>query len=102
MVVQPDQRIQLQDVNWHKFEAILDELGDKRVCRVAYSDGVLEIRMPLPTHEKTKVLIGDMVKILLEKLDIGNECFGLTTFKRQDLAKASSLINVSTLRIMLR
>jgi Uma2 family endonuclease len=87
LVVQPGQRIQLQNVNWNEFEAILDELGDKRACRIAYSDGVLEIRMPLPKHEKAKVLIGDMVKILMEELDIDNECFGSTTFKRQDVAK---------------
>ncbi len=87
LVVHPGQRVQLQEVNWHEFEAILDELGDKRACRIAYSDGVLEIRMPLPEHEVDKELIGDMVKILLEELEIDNECFGSTTFKRQDLAK---------------
>ena len=36
LVVQPGQRIQLQDVVWSEFEAILDELGDKRACRIAY------------------------------------------------------------------
>ncbi len=87
LVVQPGQRIQLQDVNWNELEAILNELGDKRACRIAYSDGVLKIRMPLPEHEKAKVLIGDMIKILLEELDIDNECFGSSTFKRQDMAK---------------
>jgi Uma2 family endonuclease len=87
LVVHPGQRVQLQEVNWQEFEAILDELGDKRACRIAYSDEVLEIRMPLSKHEKTKVLIGDMVKILLEELDIDNECFGSSTFKRQDMAK---------------
>lgn len=87
LVVYPGQRIQLQEVNWNEFESILDELGDKRACRIAYSDGVLEIRMPLPKHEKAKVLIGDMVKILLEELDMDNECFGSSTFKRQDMAK---------------
>lgn len=87
LVVQPGQRIQLQDVNWNDFVAILDELGDKRAWRIAYSDEVLEIRMPLPEHEVDKELIGDMVKILLEELDIDNECFGSTTFKRQDVAK---------------
>ena len=70
LVVHPGQRIQLQEVKWHEFEAILDELGDKRACRIAYSDEVLEIRMPLPKHEKAKVLIGDMVKILLEEQDV--------------------------------
>ena len=87
LVVYPGQRIQLQEVNWNEFEAILDELGDKRACRIAYSDGILEIRMPLPEHEVDKELVGDMVKILLEELDIDNECFGSTTFKRQDAAK---------------
>jgi Uma2 family endonuclease len=87
LVVYPGQRIQLQAVNWSEFEAILDELGDKRACRIAYSDGALEIRMPSPEHEVDKELIGDMVKILLEELDIDNECFGSTTFKRQDEAK---------------
>jgi Uma2 family endonuclease len=87
IVVYPGQRIHLQEVNWNEFEAILDELGDERACRIAYSDTVLEIRMPLPEHEVDKELIGDMVKILLEELDIDNECFGSTTFKRQDLAK---------------
>jgi Uma2 family endonuclease len=87
LVVHPGQRIQLQAVHWQEFEAILDELGDQRASRIAYSDGVLEIRMPLPEHEVDKELIGDMVKILLEELDIDNECFGSTTFKRQDVAK---------------
>jgi Uma2 family endonuclease len=87
LVVQPGQRAQLQEVNWQEFGAILDELGDKRASRIAYRDGVLEIRMPLPKHEKAKILIGDMVPIFLEELDIDSECFGSSTFKRQDMAK---------------
>jgi Uma2 family endonuclease len=87
IVVAPGQRIQLQEINWSEFEAILDELGDKRAARIAYSNQTLEIRMPLPEHEKAKVLVGDMVKILLEELDIDNECFGSSTFKRLDMAK---------------
>lgn len=87
LVVQPGQRLQVHDVSWSEFEAILNELGDQRACRIAYSDKVLEIRMPSPKHEKAKVLIGDMVKILLEELDIDNECLGSSTFKRQEMAK---------------
>lgn len=30
LVVQPGQRIQLRDVDWAEFEAILAELGDRR------------------------------------------------------------------------
>jgi Uma2 family endonuclease len=85
MVVYPGQQIQLQDVDWAEFEAIVAELGDRRASRIAYFDRTLELRMPLPKHEIDKELIGDMVKILLEELDVDAECFGSTTFKRKDL-----------------
>lgn len=85
VVMQPGQRIQLRDVDWAEFEAILAELGDRRASQIAYFGNVLEIRTPLPKHEKAKVLIGDVVKILLEELDIDNECFGSSTFKRFDM-----------------
>lgn len=73
----------LHDVSWQEFEAILAELGEHRANRLAYSQGILEIRMPLPEHEVDKELIGDMIKLLLEELQIDCECFGSTTFKRE-------------------
>ena len=63
-------------------EAILKELGEHRAARVAYYQGVLEIRMPSPEHEVDKELIGDMVKILLDELELDWESYGSTTFKR--------------------
>ncbi|HEY9618231.1 MAG TPA: Uma2 family endonuclease [Microcoleaceae cyanobacterium] len=84
--VPPGHRLLLEDVSWQEFEAILAELGDHRATRIAYSQGMLEIRMPLPEHEVDKEIIGDMVKILLEELERDCECFGSTTFKRQDMA----------------
>ena len=81
--VPPGQRVLLHDVSWQEFENILQELGEHRASRLAYSQGTLEIRMPLPEHEVDKELIGDMVKILLEELGMDCECFGSTTFKRE-------------------
>ncbi|MGB7443033.1 MAG: Uma2 family endonuclease [Coleofasciculaceae cyanobacterium] len=86
LLVPPGQRIILTDVNWSNFEEILQELGEKRANKVAYSQNKLEIRMPLPEHEFDKEIIGDMVKILLEELEVDRECYGSTTFKRQDMA----------------
>lgn len=85
--VPPGHRIIFKDVSWQEFEAILEELGDRRASRLAYSKGTLEIRMPLPEHEVDKELVSDMVKILLEELEMDCECFGATTFKRQDMAQ---------------
>ncbi|WP_373530484.1 Uma2 family endonuclease [Nostoc sp.] len=84
--VPPGHRVILHDVSWQEFEAILEELGDRRASRLAYSQGTLEMRMPLPKHEKAKVIIGDLVKIMLEELEIDCETFGSTTFKREDMA----------------
>jgi Uma2 family endonuclease len=81
----PGQRLVLQNVNWQQFEQILEELGDRRNARIAYSKGTLEIMAPLPEHEVTKVLVGDLVKILLEEFAIDCESFGSTTFRRQDM-----------------
>jgi hypothetical protein len=78
--VPPGQRIILEDVNWQVFEAILNELGEYRRSRVAYSQGTLEIMAPLPEHERAKIIIGDFVKALLDELDLNWESLGSTTF----------------------
>jgi Uma2 family endonuclease len=75
------QRIYLHDVSWEEFEQILLELGEKRVTRIAYHTGELEIRMPLPEHERIKVLISNLLVVLLEELDLPWESLGATTFK---------------------
>ena len=83
--VPPGHRIILHNISWQEFEEILTELGENRPSRLAYYQGNLEIKMPLPKHEVAKVIIGDLVKIILEKLELDCECFGSTTFKRQDM-----------------
>lgn len=84
--LQPGQCLTLQQITWTEFEAILDELGEHRAARLAYYQGVLEIRMPTPEHEVDKELIGDMVKILLDELQLDWEPYGSTTFKRLEMA----------------
>jgi Uma2 family endonuclease len=74
--VPPGQRVLLEDISWQEFEAILNELGEHRGSRVAYSQGTLEIMVPLPEHERAKVIIGDLVKILLDELDLNWESLG--------------------------
>ncbi|NER24100.1 MAG: Uma2 family endonuclease [Symploca sp. SIO1C2] len=83
--VPPGQRLLVRDVDWSEFEAILRELGESRSSRIAYSHGTLEIRMPTPEHEVDKELIGDLVKILLDELEIDCECFGSTTFRQENM-----------------
>ncbi len=83
LIVPPGQRVLLNDISWQEFEAILEELGEHRSARVAYDNGMLEIMTPLPEHESNKELIGDLIKVLLEELDIEVYPLGSTTFKNQ-------------------
>lgn len=85
--VPPGQRLLLRDVSWAEFEAILEELGDHRGTRIAYDNGVLEIMAPLPEHESDKEIIGDLLKALLEELDIEFLTLGSTTFKNSEMLK---------------
>lgn len=85
--VPPGQRLLLHDVSWAEFEAILDELGDHRGTRIAYDNGLLEIMAPLPEHESDKELIGDLLKAMLEELDIEFLTLGSTTFKNSAMLK---------------
>lgn len=80
--VPPGQRLLLRDVTWQEFETILEELGDHRGARLAYDNGRLEMMMPLPEHEDDKEIIGDLIKALLEELDIEFRSLGSTTFKK--------------------
>ena len=86
--IQPGQQLLLEDISWQKFENILAELGERRAARLSYSNGLLEIMVPLPEHEKAKEIIGDMVKILLSERGINYESLGSTTFKNQQMSQA--------------
>jgi len=86
--IQPGQQLLVEDVNWEQFESILAELGERRASRLSYSNGRLEIMVPVAEHEKAKEIIGDMVKILLEARQIAFESLGSTTLKNERMSQA--------------
>lgn len=88
IIVKPGQQLLLKDISWEDFEEILSDLGEHRSSRISYSNGVLEIMVPLPEHEKGKEIIGDIVKIMLEELEIDFESLGSTTFKNEQMSQA--------------
>jgi len=88
IILNPGEKILLQDVSWSQFESLLEELGLQRNSRLGYSHGLLEIMVPLPEHEKAKEIISDMVKILLDELHIKCESLGSTTFKNPAMSQA--------------
>ncbi len=87
LVVQPGQQLLLKNVSWQMYENILEELGESRAAKINYSQGLLEIMTPLPEHEFDKEIIGDLVKALLEELNIEFVPLGSTTYKNEQMAE---------------
>ena len=85
IILPPGQQLLITDVNWQTYEQLLEEFGEKRGSRINYSQGFLEIMVPLPEHEDDKVMIADFVKVLLEELDIEFRSLGSTTFKSETM-----------------
>ncbi len=88
IVVPPGQQVLLKEVSWQQFQTLLEELGESRSSRLSYSNGILEIMVPLPEHEKDKEIIGELIRILLYALDIEFEALGSTTFENEQMLQA--------------
>jgi Uma2 family endonuclease len=75
-------------VSWDDYEAMLRIVGDRPI-RVTYNRGRMEIMSPLYTHGSPGFLLGAMVSILVEELDMVYEPADPVTLRRRDLKKGA-------------
>jgi len=80
--------ITLKGIKWLTFKAIMSDVGDGRAWRIAYDQGVLEIRMPLTEHEEPKGMIESFVEAFADELEIEVRKLGALTLEREDLTRA--------------
>ncbi|MBC6435660.1 Uma2 family endonuclease [Nostoc sp. HG1] len=80
--------ITLKGIKWQTFKAIMSDVGDGRAWRIAYDEGVLEIRMPLTEHEEPKGMIESFVEAFADELEIEVRKLGALTLEREDLTRA--------------
>ena len=69
------QRLLLEEVSWDEFEAILEDLGERRAARIAYDNGLLEIMTPLPEHSGSKVFVGDFITTQWQIYSSRTQCY---------------------------
>ena len=84
----PARTVVLKGVSWQTFKTLMAEVGDNRAWRIAYDQGVLEIRMPLTEHEEPKGLIESFVEAIADELEIEVRKLGALTLEREDLIRA--------------
>jgi len=85
LVVMSGHQLKIEDVSWEMYEEISTR---KRKTRINYSQGILEIMAPSAEHEDDKAIIGDLVKLILEELDIEFRSLTSTTFKSKEMQVA--------------
>jgi Uma2 family endonuclease len=86
--VPAEARVVLRGVSWQTFKALMADIGEDRSCRIAYDQGILEIRVPYEQHEEPKILISSFVEALADELEIEIRQLGSLTLEREDLTRA--------------
>ncbi|OCR02307.1 hypothetical protein BCD67_20120 [Oscillatoriales cyanobacterium USR001] len=86
--VPAETKVVLRSVSWQTYKALMADVGDDRAWRIAYNEGVLEIRMPLQEHEVPKRLIECFVTSIADELEIEIMSLGSLMLEREDLTRA--------------
>jgi Uma2 family endonuclease len=77
----------LSGITWPTFKTLLAEIGDNRTYLTAYSEGILEFRMPLQEHEQPIILLGSFIEGIADELEIEVMHLGSLSLKREDLQR---------------
>ncbi|WP_434687196.1 Uma2 family endonuclease [Pseudanabaena minima] len=83
----PREHIILKSIHWETYQSLVRDLGAQPSKRLTYDNGVLEIRLSLPPHERYKKWLGRLVEIITEELRIEIASLGSCTWSREDLRK---------------
>ncbi|MEB3191685.1 MAG: Uma2 family endonuclease [Snowella sp.] len=82
-----ENRVILNPVSWETFNQLLQELGDKRSQRLAYSQGTMEIMTPLGKHEHSNRFIERLIYTIIDELELEIKSLGSLTLKVDSLKK---------------
>lgn len=99
-----EERFVLYNVSWETYEQILKNYENSSAPRFTYSEGVLEIMSPLPSHEIAIDSLRQIVYEILDALELNGKCLGSTTFRRKEWDKGTEpdacfyIQNVSSLK----
>ena len=84
---QPRSQVVLQGVSWSTYQALSRDLASEPGKRLTYDQGILEIMVPLPPHERYKSLMGRIIEVTTEETATEIASLGSTTWSRADLQK---------------
>ncbi|MEO0406564.1 MAG: Uma2 family endonuclease [Cyanobacteria bacterium P01_A01_bin.135] len=86
-IAAPSRQVVLRGVSWGTYQALVRDLESEPGKRLTYDQEILEIMVPLPSHEGYKKLLGRMVEVTTEETETEIRSLGSTTWSREDLRK---------------
>ncbi|MEI6329202.1 MAG: Uma2 family endonuclease [Pseudanabaena sp.] len=84
-----ENRVALTGISWIAYQQILNALPQSRAARLTYDRGILEITMPLQTHEFSRCLIEVFIRILVMEMGMKLKTMGSTTMDFEDLQRGA-------------
>ena len=84
-----EKRSVLRGLSWDAYVQLMDELPQSRGSRLTYDNGLLEITVPLETHEFSGRLIERFITTLVELMGLRIKTMGSTTMKYPKLRKGA-------------
>ncbi|CAD5913895.1 Uma2 family endonuclease [Planktothrix agardhii] len=84
-----EKRVTLRGLTWQGYQQILHALPESRAARLTYDHGILEISMPLESHEFALRLIERFIIILIFEMGMKIKTMGSTTLNREDLDRGA-------------
>jgi Uma2 family endonuclease len=82
-----DERVVLQRVSWETYERLLADDEERRVPRMTFDRGALELVTPSLPHERDALTIARIVDIVAAVLGISILSAGGTTYRQRELER---------------
>ena len=82
-----ENRVILNNITWQTFNQILKEIGSKRVIRLAYDKGIVEIMTPFGQHEYSNRFIDNLILVIALELNLNIKTMGSLTLKKEMVKK---------------
>lgn len=84
-----EKRVSLRGLTWQAYQQILHALPQSRSARLTYDCGILEITMPLESHEFALRMIEVFIRILVFEMGMKIKTMGSTTMDREALNRGA-------------
>ncbi len=82
-----ENRVILNNITWETFNQILKELGNNRVIRLAYDQGIVEIMTPFGQHEYSNRFIDNLILVIALELNLNIKTMGSLILKKELVKK---------------